>query len=153
MIRVKISGTNFEDLKQLVASLSVPDFTPLAERVAAIMIEDNRSGLLAGLDCFGDEMTPVTESTIRRGRGGDGPPLIPRGEASRAISDYRVDIEDIPSGKRLTGSWPDTPFIRYHVTGTKHMPPRDPADIRPIGQEKLQEALDDFCSTLIGGRP
>lgn len=153
MIRLRVSGDNFDDIIHMVDRMSHPDLTPLAERLREIMIRDNRDGLLASTDSFGDPMTPVMESTIRRGRGGDGPPLVPRGDASAAISDYRVGIEQEPGRIVLEGLWPSTPFIHHHVTGTKHMPSRDPTGLRPSGQDAVRSALHDFAATLIGGQP
>lgn len=152
MIRLRVSGDNFDDIIAMCDRMSHPDLTPLAERLREIMIRDNRDGLLASTDSFGDPMTALEPSTIRRGRGGDGPPLVPRGDASRAISDYRVEVEPGDRGITLIGLWPTTPFIHYHVTGTKHMVSRDPTGLRPSGQDAVRSALHDFAATLIGGR-
>lgn len=151
MIRLKVSGPNFDPLIRSVEAMAHPHLMPLALKVAAIMVEDNRIGLLASTDSFGDPMTELEPSTIRRGRGGDGPPLIPRGEASRLISDYRVDIRPDDDRTLLVGTWPDSPFVHFHATGTKHMVSRDPVGIRPDGQALIEEAVADFAQTLIGG--
>ncbi len=149
MIRLKISGYGMERIIAMIDRASHPDLLPLAEKVAGIMEEDNRSGLLAGTDSFGDAMTPVEESTIRRGRGGDGPPTVPRHEASRFISDYRVEIIPRELGFTLIGRWPNTPFVRFHRTSTRHMVARDPVGIRPEGLGKIAVACRDFASMLI----
>lgn len=153
MIRLRISGDNFDPIIRMVDRVSHPDLTPLAETLRGIMIRDNREGLLAGTDSFGDPMTALEPSTIKRGRGGDGPPLVPRGDASRAISDYRVEVEQEPGRMVLTGLWPSTTFVHYHVTGTKYMVSRDPTGLRPDGQDRVRSALHDFAATLIGGSP
>lgn len=153
MIRLRVSGDNFDAITQLVDRLSHPDLTPLAERLREVMIRDNRDGLLAGTDSFGDPMTDLEPSTIKRGRGGGGPPLVPRGDASRAISDYDVTIEQGDNRLLLIGGWPSTPFIHFHATGTRNMVSRDPVGIRPDGQEKIASAMHDFAATLIGGQP
>lgn len=153
MIRIRIEGPNFDAINTLIDRMAHPDLMPLAQTLAGIMVRDNRDGLLAGTDSFGDPMAPVKESTIRRGRGGDGEPLNPRGAGSRAIADYRVDIEPTARGAELVGHWPGTPFIHFHATGTRDMISRDPVGIRPDGQEQIRVALHDFAASLIGGQP
>lgn len=153
MIRLKVSGANFDAIFRLIDVLAHPDLRPLAERVKQIMLDDNRNGLLAGLDSFGDAMEPVKQSTIKRGRGGDGPPLAPRYGASRAIADYRVDIVEGDNRTLLIGTWPNSPFIHFHAgAGTKWMVARDPVDVRPAGQILIGEALADYAMGLVGGR-
>lgn len=149
MIRARISMPNSEDIVRMLDVMAHPDFTPLAERVREIMIEDNREGLLRGEDCFGDQMAPVEQSTIDRGRGGDGEPLNPQGAASRAIADYQVEIQQGFDRVLLVGSWPNTPFIHFHVHGTKYMVARDPTGIRPAGEALIAEALEEFIFSVL----
>jgi hypothetical protein len=84
--------------------------------------------------------------------GGDGDLLVPRGDVTRAISGYDVEIEDIPDGKRLVGSWPGSAWIGSNVTGTRYMGSRNPVGIRPDGVEQIRSAMYDFVGFLIGGR-
>lgn len=151
MIRLKVSGPNFDDLAHRVELMAHPDLMPLAERIRPLMLADNRDGLLAGTDSFGDPMNDVEASTVKRGRGGDGPPLVPRYGASRAISDYRVRIEEGDGRTLLIGEWPNSPFIHFHATGTRHMVARDPIGIRPEGVALIAAEVYDFASSLVGG--
>lgn len=153
MIRMRISGPNFEDLAAMVDRLEHPDLLPLAQALVPIMIRDNRDGLLAGLDANGSTMDPIEEATVRRGRGGDGPPLVPRREASRAIADYDVEIQEGDNRILLVGGWRNSPFIHFHADGTKYMVARNPVGIRPSGEEEIGDTLFDFASSLIGGQP
>ena len=159
MIRLKVSGLNFESIIQQVQALAFPDLGPLAQTLRDVMLADNSDGLEAGLDIYGDPMEPVKDST-RKTRGGDGPPLIPNYGASRAISDYQVEIQELTDRTILIGSWPSSPFIRFHrmgyavqtKTGAVGVPSRDPVGIRPDGQEKIAAALEAFALSLVGGR-
>lgn len=152
MIRLKVSGGNFDPIIAMLDRMAHPDLMPLAQSVKEVMLKDNREGLLRGEDRFGDPMAPVEASTIRRGRGGDGEPLVPRSGASRAIADYQVDIQEGFDRIILVGSWPNTPFIKYHVTGyvvhtkngDKGVPARDPVGIRPQGEILIAEAMTDY---------
>jgi hypothetical protein len=148
MIRLKVSGINFEPIVQMLDAMVHPDFTPLAEEVGEIMREDNREGLLAGTDIYGDPMKGIEESTRKR-RGGDGPPLVPNYGASRAISDYRTDIDVLTDRTLVIGTWPNSPFIHFHRFGTPNMVPRDPVGLRPEGEAKVADALKRFAETLI----
>lgn len=157
MIQLRVSGDSFDDIIRFLDATSTPDLMPLAQEIGEIMVEGNRVGLLAGTDLFGDRMADLEESTIERGRGGDGPPLVPRGAGSRAISDFQARYEEIPGGVRIIGEWPGTPFIRFHSDGfvvhTRHgskaVPPRDPVGIRPGTASLMGEAVDRFAANLL----
>lgn len=154
MIALRINGEAFDQILQLIDTMMFPDLMPLAEECREIMIEDNREGLLASTDSFGDPMTPLEESTIKTRRG-NGPPLIPQGAGDPAISDYQVKI--LPTNDRILciGHWPNTPWIHFHATGftvtNNHgikipVVARDPVGIRPNGVEKIKQAAHDFAS-------
>jgi hypothetical protein len=154
MIGVKVVGPNFDDIIRSLEGLRDIDLIPLAERLKPIMIRDNRDGLLAGTDSFGDPMADVMESTVRRGRHGDGPPLVPGGETSSMIAAYDVEIRDDGDRVLLIGGWP-MHWVRFHATGTRHMVARDPLGIRPNGVAVIAAEVFDFAvaATLIGGHP
>lgn len=149
MIRLSVKGDNFDPIVALVDRMARPDLTGLAVELREIMLEDNRVGLLAGLNANGDVAADVTESTVRRGRGGDGPPRVPRGSSSRAISTYDVEIQEAPDRLLLIGSW-GVPFIHHLDSGTRHMVAREMVGIRPDGQEEIAGALQAFVGRLVG---
>lgn len=149
MIQLKISGAYFDDIIAYLETLEHPDLRPLAEDVKGIMVQDNRQMMLAQTDIFGDRVDDVEQSTIKRGRGGDGPPRVPRGEESRMIADYEVDVQETTNGYLLSGEWPNTPFVHFHSTGTKHMVARDPVGISPDGLEKIAAVTQEFAETLV----
>jgi hypothetical protein len=154
VINFKVSGPGFESLIEAIDDLARADMMPLAAEVRGIMIEDNRAGLLAGTNADGSRADDVKESTIRRGRGGDGPPRVPRGAASRMIADYDVEIQQSVDRILLIGGWRNTPFVHFHATGApkNNMPARDPVGIRPSGQARIAQALADFVDRLMTHR-
>jgi hypothetical protein len=156
MLGGTINGGNFDGLLGLLRRIAAPDLRPLAEEIKRIIVEGNEAGLLAGLDADGVPFAELRESTIEgrvRREGGYGPALIPRFSASRLIERFRVEI--LPTsdgGLSIRGSWPGVPEVEFFRTGTIHMAKRNPVGIRPETSEKIQEAIDDFARSLIGGR-
>jgi hypothetical protein len=151
MIRLSVKGDNFEPIVAMVDAMSRPDLTGLAVDLKEVMIRDNRDGLLAGLNANGDRAADLEESTIRRGRGGDGPPRAPRGPSSRAISSYGVEIKQDTDRVILVGSWSAAPFVHFFDTGTRHMVAREMIGIRPAGREAIAAVVRDFVLRLLGG--
>jgi hypothetical protein len=152
VIRLKVSGDGFEPIVEMVDRLRRPDLMPLAIRVREIMIEDNREGLLAGTNADGSAAAELAESTIRRGRGGDGPPRTPRYAGSRMIADYDVEIQGAADRILNIGGWRSTPWVHFHASGAprNNMPARDPIGIRPGGQDRIREAIGEFVRSLLG---
>ena len=80
-----------EDIEENLIALSYRLFdleTP-ADLAADIMEDQNEKGALAGVDQYGHTYDPVAPSTMKT-RGGSGPPLAPRGAASRVVSDFTI---------------------------------------------------------------
>lgn len=150
MIRIRVQGPNFDPIHAMLDRLARPPLGTLAAALREVMLEDNREGLLAGLDSDGSASAPVTEATVRRGRGGDGPPRVPRGDASRAIASYDVAIEPGTDRVLLIGSWSDAPFVHFFESGTSRMVPREMVGIRPAGRAKVAEAVDRWVGELLG---
>lgn len=155
MIRLRVMGPNFEPIVALLDRLARPDLTPLAEDIRGIMLQDMRDMLLDGVNADGSRTDDVTEATIRRGRGGDGPPRVPRGAGSRAVTDYEVEPQQSTDRILLIGGWRNTPFMHVLAGGRKDgtMPPRDMLGITPTGQGRIATATAGFARTLIGGTP
>jgi hypothetical protein len=156
MIGGTISGGDFGGLLGMLQRLAQPDLRPLAERIRLIIIEGNEQGLLAGLDADGQPFVELRESTIEgrvRREGGFGPPLVPRNSASRLIDGFRVTVEPTSDGGfSIKGGWPGVPEVEFFRTGTRHMARRNPVGIRPETQTRIQEAINDFARSLVGGR-
>jgi hypothetical protein len=150
------------------------DATPLMLSWMRIIDDDNRTGVMAGVDKDGVPLAPVTyrprgapKRHLRRkvgaynpGAAGNltsaeyrrlgGPPLAPRGTASRVITNLLTGYEGPPTGAptwAAIGYWEGVvsvkgnPFLRYHFTGTAKLPRRDLRGLRPAGRTKAVTAL------------
>ena len=171
------------------------DATSLMKSWMKIVDDDNRSGILLGLDAQGVMMTPVTyrpvappkkpaasqkmgkRANVKKGeyqgfgplasglhgnltsaeyRLLGGPPLAPRGQFSRVITNFQTDYARLRPGYwQVTFWWENVvsnegrSFLRYHFTGGKHLPRRDLRGIRPTGLARCAEALQAFASDLL----
>jgi hypothetical protein len=127
------------------------------ERVRAIVIEGNRAGLLAGTDKQGRPLAPLAPSTLRD-RKGTGPPLVPRGEASRFISGFRAEWIEEAGGYVLHCGWAGLdsrdgrPFAGYHLTGAGRLPKRDVGGIRPSDWQKIIKEDQAFLDKIVSSR-
>jgi hypothetical protein len=89
-----------------------------------------------------------------------GPPLAPRNQFSRVITNYKTDHANLRPGLwQMTFWWQDvvstqgTPFLQYHFNGEplgKNGPSitRDLRGIRPDGQRELMTALDKWSADV-----
>lgn len=162
-----------EDLLQKLAGV---DFGPLMEGWEKVLQVDNRRGLLAGLDGEGNPLEPVTyrPKTVKsvdlavlphnnltgsHYRSLDGPPLIPRGLGSRAVTNFRTSNGRLADGDWFAaGAWEDVldvrgrPFLSGHFEGQGHLPKRDLRGVRPQAvaeaSEGLRKFLEGFFSTF-----
>lgn len=145
-------GDSLEELVRQLQTLEDPDMYELALDLKEVIVAGNREGLLAGLDADGVEMAELEESTIKRGRGGYGPPTIPRYSASQLIDRFRVEI--MPSaqgGVRLQAGWDGVPQVKYFNKpgGTKWMKQRRVSGIRPATRARIGEIIADFKKQLV----
>ena len=98
-----------------------------------------------------------TRAVQQRGAGGnlssseyrqlDGPPLAPRRQFSRVITNYTQSYGQVSHGVwEVVGAWIDVfskksvAFLRYHFDGTSKLPKRDLRGVRPWGIEKARKA-------------
>lgn len=77
----------------------------------------------------------------------DGPPLAPRRQFSRVITNYHTRYGEIRQGVwEVVGAWIDVisrkgvPFLRYHFTGAGRLVIRDLRGIRPEGIAKARRS-------------
>jgi hypothetical protein len=157
-----------------VNSLADADFEPLMLELELILREDNEQGALAGLDGFGMPLEPVTyrpnpnkvkptnytilpnnNLTSSWYRTLDGPPLAPRREESRIVTQFRTGHYREPGAWVAIGAWEDVlsvqgiEFLPFHFRGEGNLPVRDLAHVRPSAMRRAKEALHDFAVALI----
>lgn len=188
-----IDTTGLDRLRARFARIVNPDPRPVLETWQDIMDEDNRRGVLAGLDGQGNPLMPVTYRPVdtkgkkvakgakltieqrlgqgrrtKRGRFAafgsssegsynnlssssyrklDGPPLAPRRQFSRVITNYMQRDGQVRYGVwEVVGAWIDVvsqtgvPFLHWHFDGTSKLPRRDLRGIRPWGLDKARKA-------------
>ena len=143
------------------------DYTPLAETIKKILEEENAAAREAGLDFRGETFDSLYR-TVTKGRnkgqrrslrpaemgrrGGEGPPLAPRGAGSRVVTGFDVQILPLADGAILVrGNWPNFPELIFHVEGRGHNPVRDPVGITPAAQERIRDAVDEFLAAYLAG--
>lgn len=120
----------------------IADVRPIEPRIRQIYLDGKRFHLLRGTDAQGRPFAPVKPATAKR-RGGSGPPLAPRGSASRVIADYQVHLERLPNGFRVSSGWPMA-WMRYHRTGGRNLPQRDPGGFREIDKREAMRVLREW---------
>lgn len=171
------NGTNIRDLNA----------TPLMFTWRKIMAEDNREGILQGLDKDGVPLTAITyrpkppgplkpnekqrggkplrarEGAFQGGAAGNlssmeyrllgGPPLAPRGQFSRVITNFKTTHTDPSAGAKqwqVIGFWDDVVskkdvhFLPYHFKGTAKLPKRDIRGVRPNSMIKVRDSLRNW---------
>ncbi len=136
-------GALLDRNRALLARIESPR-GPAAE-IEALFRRGKAEQLLAGREADGSPFAPLAPSTLRHHEGST-TPLVPHGPASRVISGYRVDVVPEPGRLRVEASWPGISWIRFHQTGTRHMPRRDPGGFRP---EDVAAALRLFRDWLM----
>lgn len=85
----------------------------------------------------------------------DGPPLAPRRDESRVISNYRVAEKRITTDQiEVVMAWADVlnvkgePFLKYHFNGQGQLK-RDLRGIRPWGWDRLRSAVRQWVKILL----
>jgi hypothetical protein len=185
-----------------VQKIERPDARTLMATWMRVIEEDNRRGVLAGLDKNGAPMPPVTyrpkmskppkltlaqkntnSTRARRGTFGgfgpmsaglnnnltsaeyrklDGPPLAPRRQFSRVITNLVTGYAE-PSGGGVIweafGVWREVVsrkgvhFLPFHFEGRGRLMTRDLSGVRPEGRAKARKASVAWMSYLIRGLP
>lgn len=124
----------------------INNLAPIEPKLRRIFVEGKRFHLLRGTDAEGKPFQPIKPSTAKR-RGGTGPPLAPRGAASRIIADYRVVFETVATRIKVTAGWP-MGWVQHHKTGGRRLPKRDPGGFRAID---VREALQTLKGWVFSG--
>ncbi|WP_422929040.1 hypothetical protein [Singulisphaera sp. PoT] len=156
---VNYDGVDLFETRLAALDFQLADFTHLGARLQNIFIESNRDRSTQGVDRDDVEFAPLnwgqplTPKEYRK-RGGMGPPLLPRGEASREISDFAVEIQIGLFNLEVRGHWPNSPWMNYHVSGFtsrggNSVPARNPAGLVPNALDDVFVAVQEFAALAV----
>lgn len=156
MYSLTLDLQGFEALEEAIDRLlRAADLTPLAQEFRQIMIDDNATRTLGGVDLNSVTLAQLAPYTLEH-RKGTGPPLAPQGAAAMLITDYTVDVvSPTPHSVTIVGYWPNTPWVRFHETGYvnartgRFVPARNPVGITPEGQQKIADAFERFVTDTV----
>ena len=165
MLSFNVSSPGLDELIERVEDWSyrLRDLRPLADAIGVIVADDVYTKALAGEDVNGVPLAPLADATWNWGRvpRGPGEPLAPEEQASRLIAGFELRIENTgPDHLTLIGEWPSLDrILGYHATGYTNnltgrpVPARDVVGVRPVGWEKITDALDDYVDEIftLGG--
>lgn len=152
MMKFEVSSSGDEQVATYLADIAyrVTDLMPLAVAIGNLIVVDNMAARMLGVDKDDQPFAGLAPATLAKPYRGPGPPLAPMEMASRIISGLEISYVDLGiGGIDIVGDWPSMPFLHYHVTGTKHMPARDPVGIRPQGWAAIEGALDEFADSVL----
>jgi hypothetical protein len=198
MSTATVDLTGLDRVQARLRKIEDPDATPLMATWMRIIDDDNRRGVLAGLDKNGNPMIPVSyrplksgaqpltveqrlgqKANIARGRYAafgsvanapynnltssqyrrlGGPPLAPRGQFSRAITNLLTDFDDSQRSRGIWEAWgywdevvsaKGEPFLLFHFEGQGHNPIRDLRGVRPAGRELVAKATREWAYDMI----
>lgn len=153
MIGIEVKGGLSDQLFSMLRGLRDADTMKLGQDVARILKEENERNIMAGINADGSETADLKESTIKRGRGGFGPPRAPRGRASRIVTMFEVAVAR--SGEHevvVRAGWPGFGAARFMQEGTRHMVARPPAGLTPSTRAQLEEAAHRFGGDILGAK-
>lgn len=157
MARSYASWDSFAGVMTALAWAADPDLSELCVELGDVIADDNRRGVLAGLDRDGSPM-PATLRQLR-GAGDQGPPLAPRGDASRVIANLRTGWERQGPGEWVAwGEWLNVlsdrgvSFLPFHFRGEGRLPTRDLAGLRPEGLEDAQSVVSAWVEAQINAK-
>jgi hypothetical protein len=194
-----VDTAGLDRLKARFDKLANPNPVPLLITWMQILDDDNRKGVLAGLDKHGTPMIPVTYrpkeagvkltveqrlgQSARKGRGRfaafgssseglfnnlssssyrklDGPPLAPRRQFSRVITNYIQRFGRLSTTAwEVVGYWDQVlsrqgiRFLHWHFDGTTKLPSRDLRGLRQWGVDRARETGRNWMIDQIRSDP
>jgi hypothetical protein len=154
MLEIVARADDLSSLTSLLGGLKFDDIDlgPLVPEIARILDDENRRARLAGTDATGGYLIEVRDVLDPR-RGGNGPPLAPRYEQSRVISNHFVrEVESGPGRLVIQAGWSGVPFLAAHAAGSGHLPVRDILGIDPEADEFLTDVLSDYVDMRVRER-
>lgn len=161
MFEFRVQGDPYPDiLSEIERFKRRLDLFDVTKQIRDVILEDNTTARLAGIDADGLATLPLSPATLADPRRGPGPPLVPREVSSRAISNFEVDIQreggTNDNSYRIEAGWPSFPQIQFHVTGYLHhggsvVPARNPMGIRPEAMVRIEDLFDSYCQSAVEG--
>lgn len=121
----------------------------LGKEVCTVLVEENKYWALQGDDKDEKPYAPLKAITLKS-RDGDGPPLAPKREASRVITNYYANNKTWRGKLNIQAGWKgDVDFLKYHFTGYRSragnpVPARNPNAIRPQTLAKINTLVDEW---------
>lgn len=118
-MHVSFSGNALKRINELLAEVRGVGTRRLGTAVAATVVAGNRADRMEGKDSRGVGLPALVSKRTGKYRGMSGPPLVPRGEQSRAIADFHARVSFREGGWTLTAGWSgDAPYIlAFHAEG------------------------------------
>jgi hypothetical protein len=104
-----------------------PEMQALAADLVRLVTEGNRKARLAGLDAQGNRL-PTPKAPPKR-RGGSGPYLAPKGEASGVVARFKATSSSTPAGIAIDAGWTGADWLRYYPAVTKGLDPETRAAV------------------------
>jgi hypothetical protein len=146
MLEFTARSDDLSDLTSWLRGLHLDDIdlAPLAPEVARVLDDENRRARLAGTDIHGSYLIEVVDVIDPR-RGGNGPPLAPRYEASRVVANHFVRVvESGPNRLVVQAGWSGIPFLAAHAAGAGRLPVRDIIGLDPEADQLLSDVLAEY---------
>jgi hypothetical protein len=124
----------------------IGDLRPIGEKIRSIFVAGKREQLLSARDHEGTPFLTLAKSTLARPR--QSPlPFLCHGASSSLIVNYQVDVSFAAAAVTVQAGWP-MDWVRYHITGTRKMPRRDPSGFR---DEDKRQAIAVLREWVING--
>lgn len=118
------------------------DLRPVEPQLRRIFVEGKRDQLTRGVDAQGRAFEPIKPAT-REHRAGSGPPLAPQGVNSDIVTRYTVQLQQVANGLAVVAGWPMA-WVKYHVSGGRRLPRRDPSGFRPQDKAEAMRRIRDY---------
>src|SRR5262245_43657337 len=137
------------------AKLTGRNANMLKGKIRRIIIDDNIDKLMnRSVDRYGKPCAKLAKSTLADPKRGPGPALVPNFMHSRFISRFRAEWQPARffGVAVLDMKWIGMPWAKYHITGTRRMPRRDPSGITPKGWSQIRYVFHEWTKDVMSGK-
>ena len=142
--------------RELPRTKAARKYEPTSNECGLVKKRTSKRGRFMGLGVMSSGVNNNLTSAQYRLLGG--PPLAPRDQFSRVITNLKVTIGGPPNGSPnwyAEGAWDEVvnvqgqPFLKYHFDGTGRLPRRDLRGVRPQGVAKAVDALRNWAKDAV----